>query len=47
MDENDKALLINLICIEQTLMLKESNESYLSQRYLWLEKLKVLLKDET
>lgn len=41
----DKKLLLDLICSEQVNMLLENNTSYESERYMRLERLKVMVKD--
>lgn len=42
---NEKKLLIDLICKEQTEMIVEDHSQYDSDRYKALEKLKVKIKD--
>lgn len=41
----DKKLLLDLICSEQVHMLLKDHLSYESERYMRLERLKVIVKD--
>lgn len=45
MNSNEKKLLIDLICKEQTEMIIEDHSQYDSDRYKALEELKVKIKD--
>lgn len=42
----ERAILIDLICNEQTHMIKKHPESYETKQYKNLEKLKIKIKDE-
>lgn len=41
----DKKLLLDLICDEQVRMIVKDHNSYESEKYMRLERLKVLVKD--
>lgn len=41
----DKKLLLDLICDEQVRMIVKDHSSYESEKYMRLERLKVLVKD--
>lgn len=43
--KEDKKILIELICTEQTKMIVKDHTKYESERYKKLEELKVLIKD--
>lgn len=45
MNKEDKKLLLELICNEQTHMIVKDHTKYESDRYKHLEKLKVKIKD--
>lgn len=45
MNKEDKKLLIELICDEQTRMIVKDHTKYESNRYKHLEELKVKIKD--
>lgn len=45
LDKNEKKLLIELICNEQTHMIVKNHTKYESEKYKHLEKLKVKIKD--
>lgn len=45
MSKEDKKLLIELICNEQTHMIIKNHTSYSSDKYVKLERLKVKIKD--
>ena len=45
MTENEKKLLVELICNEQTHMIVKDHAKYKSDKYKALEKLKVKVKD--
>lgn len=44
LNDTDKKLLIELICSEQSSMIKQDSNCYNSDRYVHLEKLKIQLK---
>lgn len=44
MNQKDRTILIELICDEQTKMIQEDDSAYSSERYIYLEGLKVKLK---
>lgn len=43
--EAEKVLLIELICNEQSLMIRNNSEAYTSERWVVLENLKVKFKE--
>lgn len=45
MNKEDKKLLIELICNEQTKMIVKDHTKYESDRYTHLEKMKIMIKD--
>lgn len=45
MSKEEKKLLIELICEEQTNMIIDDSAKYESERYLNLERLKIKIKD--
>jgi len=45
MSDTERKTLIELICAEQTHMIVKDNTSYTSDRYMFLEQLKVKIKD--